>query len=132
MKSYFDSSALVEAASNLDLRLRVQSEKPLTRTHSLSEMFSALTGGGNLGIRMDANDATAAIVDLARDLEFMELNSDDVLKALQTARAKGVRGGRVHDYLHAVAAEKGQASQIVTADKNDFSGLSDLKISTPD
>jgi len=128
MKAYWDSSALVEATSDLDLRLRVKRERPHTRPHSLAEIFSALTGGSNLGIRVDANDAAATIKDLARDLEFVELDPADVLTALQTARAKGVRGGRVHDYLHAIAAEKSKAVQIVTGDQNDFDRLTEIKI----
>lgn len=131
-KTYWDSSALVEATTDLDLRLRVKAERPQTRHHSLAEIFSALTGGGNLGIRVDANEAAASLGDLARDLEFVELSADEVLKALQTARAKGVRGGRVHDYLHAIAAEKVNATEIITADENDFDGLTQIKIAQLD
>lgn len=127
MKPYWDSSALVEATSDLALRSRVKREQPYTRTHSLAEAFSALTGG-NLGIRMDANDAAATLEDLARDLDFLDLAKADVLTAFKSARSKGVRGGRVHDYLHAVAAEKEKATQLVTLDKNDFDGLTSVKI----
>jgi predicted nucleic acid-binding protein len=127
--SYWDSSALVEATSDLDLRIRVRNERPKTRPHSLAEIFSALTGGGNLGIRVDANEATASIKDLAQDLEFVELSASEMLAAFETARSKGVRGGRVHDYLHAVAAIKSNAVEIVTVDENDFDGLSQIKVS---
>lgn len=33
---------------------------------------------------------------------------------------------RILDYLHAVAAEKHQATKIITVDRNDFEGLSNL------
>ena len=127
MKACWDTSALVKATSDLKLRERVQKERPFTRAHSLAEAFSALTGG-NLGIRVDANDAAATLEDLSRDLEFIDLNALEVLTAFKTARAKGVRGGRVHDYLHAVAAEKQKATEILTADVNDFNELTEVKI----
>ncbi|MCI0743888.1 MAG: PIN domain-containing protein [Verrucomicrobia subdivision 3 bacterium] len=127
MKPYWDTSALVEATIDPVLRSRVRSEQPYTRTHSLAEAFSALTGG-NLGIRLEADDATATLENLAEDLDFVELDKTDVLTALKTARRKGVRGGRVHDYLHAVAAEKQKATQLVTLDRNDFVELTTLTI----
>lgn len=127
MKPYWDSSALVEATTDLALRLRVQRENPFTRTHSLAEAFSALTGG-NLGIRVDADDAAETLANLAGDLHFVDLDKADVLTAFKSARRKGVRGGRVHDYLHAVAAEKQEATQIVTLDRNDFTGLTSVKV----
>jgi hypothetical protein len=52
-----------------------------------------------------------------------------MLAAFETARSKGVRGGRVHDYLHAVAAIISNAVEIVTVDENDFDGLSQIKVS---
>lgn len=104
MKPYWDTSALVEATTDRALRLRVKREQPYARTHSLAEAFSALTGG-NLGIRVEADDAAATLENLAADLDFVELDKADVLTAFKSARGKGVRGGRVHDYLHAMAAE---------------------------
>jgi predicted nucleic acid-binding protein len=132
MKAYWDASALVAACADLEIRTRVQKERPVTRIHSLAEIFSALTGGGNLGIRVDASEAAATIADLARDLELVELTAADVLTALKTSRLKGVRGGRVHDYLHAIAAEKQKAAQIVTVDRNDFDGLTAVAITQLD
>ena len=127
MKAYWDTSALVEATMDQALRSRVKREQPYTRTHSLAEAFSALTGG-NLGIRLEADDAAATLQNLAEDIELVELDKADVLSAFKSARRKGVRGGRIHDYLHAVAAEKQKATQFVTLDRNDFAGLTDLEI----
>ena len=36
-----------------------------------------------------------------------------------------MRGGRIHALLHAVAAEKAKAGQLLTADRNDFESLLD-------
>ena len=51
MKAYWDSSALVEATADAALRATLRSDGGITRTHSLAETFSALTG--NIEIRMD-------------------------------------------------------------------------------
>ncbi len=125
MKAYWDSSALVEATEEEALRVRLRNEGGITRTHALAEVFSALTGGRNLGIRLDAAHAALMVENLAMDLEFYDLTPLETLRALKQARKRGVRGGRVHDYLHAVAAENAGAERLLTADKNDFNSLVD-------
>jgi predicted nucleic acid-binding protein len=62
---------------------------------------------------------------LAQDLDFVDLTSKEVLDALKQTRKRGVRGGRIHDFLHAVAAEKAKAGQLLTADEHDFESLLD-------
>ena len=98
MKAYWDSSALVEATGDIRLRARLRSERGITRTHSLAEIFSALTGG-NLNIRMDADGAAQVVDNLTADLDFIDLKPDEVTRALKEAKQRGVRG-RVHDFLH--------------------------------
>jgi predicted nucleic acid-binding protein len=105
---------------------RLQSERAATRPHTLAQVFSALTG--NPHIRITAANAAAIIENLSRSLDFTEITAPETLKALKTARQKGVRGGRVHDYLHAVTAEKSGAKKILTLDQNDFSGISILPV----
>jgi predicted nucleic acid-binding protein len=127
MKTYWDSSAIVEAWIDRGLRARLHREGGCTRIHSLAEVFSSLTGG-NLEIRLSADDAARTVAQLAVDLDFVELSVNEVLTALNHARAKGVRGGRIHDFLHAIAAEKAGADKIITLDENDFNSLTGLKI----
>jgi predicted nucleic acid-binding protein len=122
MKAYWDSGALVEAASDLRLRMRLRRKHGFTRTHALAETFSALTGG-RLGIRLDADSASEVVDGLAEDLDFVDLNAREVLSALKQARKRGVRGGRVHDYLHACAAEKAGVEELLTTDQYDFASL---------
>jgi predicted nucleic acid-binding protein len=124
MKAYWDSAALVEACFDHNIRERLRAERGITRTHALAEVFSAITGKC-LGIRFDADDAATAIDNLAADLDFVDLTEEEVRHALRTARKRGVRGGRVHDYLHAVAAEKSGAKELLTIDRNDFDRLSE-------
>jgi predicted nucleic acid-binding protein len=126
MKAYWDSSALVEAYNSPQIKTRLESERAYTRPHSLAETFASLTA--NPKTRIDANAAAGVLARLALSLDFVELTGPDVLAALKTARARGVRGGRVHDYLHAVAAEKSGAKKILTLDKNDFDGLTELDV----
>jgi predicted nucleic acid-binding protein len=126
MKTYWDSSALVEAVVNPPLLRRLQSERAITRPHTLAEVFSALTG--NPHTRITADNAAAIIENLADSLDFIEITAPEIVKALKTARQKGVRGGRVHDYLHAVAADKSGAGKILTLDQNDFADITTLSV----
>jgi predicted nucleic acid-binding protein len=90
-------------------------------------VFSILTGG-NLAFRLDADGAARTVASLAEDLDFHDLNAVEVLQALKEARKRGVRGGRIHDYLHAVAAEKSGAKKLLTLDKHDFDDLTKVEI----
>ena|SRR5690348_5205809 len=123
MKAYWDSSALVEATIDPVVRARLSKEKGITRTHALAETFSALTG--NPKMRFDADYAAQTIEQLSADLEFTDLSCPEVIAALKQAKRKGVRGGHVHDLLHAAAADKAGATELLTLDANDFSGLPD-------
>src|SRR5947209_1528912 len=125
MKAYWDSAALIEASSDIVLRARLRSERGVTRTHALAEIFSVLTGGGNLSIRLDADAAAATVDNIAADLDFVDLSADDVRRALKEARRRDVRGGRVHDFLHAIAAEKAGVKELLTLDENDFEHLTE-------
>lgn len=127
MKDYWDSSAVVEACASPVLRARLHRERGLTRTHTLAEVFSTLTGG-NLAFRLDADAAAQTVANLATDLDFHDLTATEILTSLKEARRKGVRGGRIHDYLHAMAAQKSGAKKLLTLDKNDFNDLTKVEI----
>jgi predicted nucleic acid-binding protein len=123
VKAYWDSSALVQATVDPALRARLTTEKGFTRTHTLSESFSALTR--NAQSRLDADHAVRVLEQLSMDLEFTDLTAAEVIAALKKAKRKGVRGGHVHDLIHAAAADKCGAQELLTIDINDFSGLPD-------
>lgn len=127
MKAYWDSSAVIEACSSTTLRARLHRERGFTRTHTLAEVFSTLTGG-NLAFLLDADAAAQTTDNLAADLDFLDLTPTEVLKAVKAARKKCVRGGRIHDFLHAVAAQKSGAKALLTLDKNDFNDLTTVEI----
>lgn len=122
MRRYWDASGLVEALHDESVRLKITKESAVTRSHSFSEVFSTLTGG-RLGIRYSPDDAAEMIASLAKDLEAVDLSLDESLAALLQAGRVGVRGGRVHDFLHAEAARKAAVERLVTLNKSDFVGL---------
>jgi len=126
MKTYWDSSALVAAVETTALQLRLRAERGVTRPHALAEVFSTITG--NPKNRADSDIAAEIVQQLAGSLDFVDLTADEMLVALKTARKLGVRGGRVHDLFHAVAAKKSGAKKIVTLDKNDFVGLTEIAL----
>ncbi len=122
MKAYWDSSALVEAVVDPALRAKLRNERGFTRPHTLGEVFSALTG--NPHVRFDADWSARTIEQLISDLDFVDLSAGEVMAALRRAKRKRVRGGHVHDLLHAAAADKSGAKELLTIDVNDFKGLS--------
>jgi predicted nucleic acid-binding protein len=121
MKPYWDSSALVQTTSDLELETRLHQEGGYTRSHTLTEVFSALTG--KMHIRLEARAAAKAVRAMAARLQFVNLSEEEILDALDKAQARGIRGGRVHDYVHALAAAKAKAGALLTADRNDFENL---------
>ena len=70
-------------------------------------------------------EASETVANLAADLEFVDLTAQEMIEALRDARKRGVRGGRVHDFMHAIAAEKSGAKELLTVDANDFDMLLD-------
>jgi hypothetical protein len=69
MKTYWDSSALVEALHDPAIRERIKPANNATRSHSLTEVFSTLTKGVNF--RYSPVDAANMIVDISRDITFV-------------------------------------------------------------
>lgn len=130
MNTYWDSSALIELLHRPELRATLSPKNHFTRLHTLSELFSTLTKGVNF--RYTPEDAARMIDDLALDLSFVELSKDDVLSAIKTATHLGVRGGRIHDLMHATAARKAGAATLTTLDAAGFTGLANgLHITAP-
>jgi predicted nucleic acid-binding protein len=122
MKTYWDTSALVAALHDAAIRERLDTGEHVTRSHSLSELFSVLTGG-RLGFRYSPEKAALLVGDIAGQLAFTDLTANEVLSGLGQARRHGVAGGRVHDWMHALAAEKAGAAKLLTLNETDFSGL---------
>lgn len=124
MKRYWDASALIDALQDSAIEKKAVEAGQATRTHTLAEMFSTLTGG-RLGFRIHPDDAAAMIEEITKKFYFVDLSPAEIKSALNQAESKGVRGGRVHDWLHAVAAKKSGAQELLTDNYADFAGLED-------
>ncbi len=106
----------------------------LLAVHALNETFAILTGGA-LGFRVDADLAARLIREriIARSSTIV-LDSADICDALSQARACGVRGGAVYDYMHLVPARKWRADVHYTLNLPDFLSFhrkGDLEIRRP-
>ena len=131
MKRYWDSSALVDALEDSRIEALALELEQFTRTHTLAEVFSTITGG-RLGYKYHPEDAAALIAELTASMNFVELDAKEVQAALEIAHKRGVRGGQVHDLLHATAAEKAGVEVVLTDNITDFTNLVDgLKIAPP-
>jgi predicted nucleic acid-binding protein len=128
MTVYWDTSAIIHYYSTG----RLQQVAGVTRTHTLAELFSALTGrgvqkpmkdGSVRHKRLSMKLAAKLIAYLRGRLTFVDLSPDEVLAAIQDAKNVNAQGGRIHDLLHAVAADKAKADELWTLDRNDFAGL---------
>jgi predicted nucleic acid-binding protein len=122
MKRYWDSSALVEALHHSNVEEKALEPDQTTRPHALAETFSTLTGG-RLGFKYLPDDAADLIEELTGNFQFVELTPGEIKAALRAAQAHGVRGGRVHDWIHAVAAQKSGSKVLLTDNLSDFEGL---------
>ena len=124
MKRYWDTSALVDALHDFRIEALALEPDQWTRPHSLAEAFSTLTGG-RLGFRYLPSDAAALLRELTAGFSFVELDAPETLSALQEAETRGVRGGRVHDWMHARAAQKAGVALLLSDNLSDFAGLTD-------
>lgn len=95
----------------------------VVHVHALNETFATLTGG-SLGFRVDVDLAARLIREqiIAR-VTMIVLDAEEFTTALGKARAHGVRGGAVYDYMHLVAARKGKADVLYTLNLADFQHL---------
>jgi predicted nucleic acid-binding protein len=121
VRAYWDSSALVAATEDAVLSARLGAEEGFSRRQAPAETFSMLTGKAHL--KVSARVAATILEQLASDLEFIELSTEEIIQAARDAEALGVRGGGIHDLLHARAALKSGAKLLLTLDRNDFAKL---------
>lgn len=131
MRRYWDTSALVTALHDSKIEAMALQPDQWTRPHTLSEAFSTLTGG-RLGFKYAPDDAAALLKEITGKMNFIELDKKQTLAAIAQAQKFGVRGGRIHDWLHARAATKAGVAILITENVSDFVGLEEgFKLASP-
>ena len=128
ISAFLDSSVLVAALAPDELKhgdclALLLSGGNCIYSHALLETFSTLTGG-KLGVRVTPELAARMLSQtILPRVSVIELSTVEIIEALEVAQACGVRGGAVYDYMHLVAARKGEASVIFTLNIDDFQHL---------
>lgn len=134
MKTYWDTSAAINAAISPEVFRRLDRGKHVARLHLLAEFFATMTGRG-VEITDDAgdtdrmvftqNECAAWLREFAAKLEFEELTKEEALNGLDKAQRLGVQGARVYDYWHALVSEKAKSTELITRNTRDFQGLAE-------
>jgi len=132
MKTYWDTSAAINAAFSSKVLDRLDSGEHVARLHLLAEFFATMTGrgillpdaNGNLNRMLFTQDECAAwLRKFADRLKFEELTKDEALSGLDKAQRLGVQGARVYDYWHALVSEKTKSDELVTRNTGHFEDL---------
>jgi len=128
MTVYWDTSGIIRYLTSN----RLPEIKGVTRTHTLAELFSTLSGRGIDTIKADGTIrhkrltmrlAAKVISEIFPRLKFVDLSPGEALAIILEAKAVGAQGARIHDLMHAAAADKANADELWTADENDFAEL---------
>jgi predicted nucleic acid-binding protein len=133
LKSYWDTSAVINAAISADVFARLSTGEHVTRLHTFAEFFATLTGRGTpipvegqtARFKLSGNECATWLRQFAAKVTIVELDQAEVLDALTKAQRRNVQGGRVYDYLHATACRKAKADELLTRNTDDFQGLVD-------
>jgi predicted nucleic acid-binding protein len=132
---YWDTSALLNAVVSPSVLARLKTGDNWTRLHTLSEAFALMTGrgvpSGTAQLTFRPDDCSAWLEKVLQNVTVTELSRSEVMSALKSAQRLGVKGRRVHDLMHAVAADKVKAEVLLTRDKQDFAGLGKAKVEWP-
>jgi predicted nucleic acid-binding protein len=131
VKTYWDTSGLINAAINGSVLARLNAGEHTTRPHTLAEFCGILTGRGirweragqAYELKLTGAQVAAWLQTNTVNFKFLDLPAAEVLAALAAAQKNNVAGPRVHDYLHAVAAQQAGATELLTRNATDFAGL---------
>ena len=132
MKTYWDTSAAINAALSPEVFRRLDKGEHVARLHLLAEFFATMTGRG-VEITDEAgntdrmvftqNECAAWLREFADRLEFVELTKEESLNSLDKAQRLGVQGARVYDYWHALVSNKAKSNELITRNTRHFQGL---------
>ena len=129
MKTYWDTSAAINAAFSPEVFSRLETGEHVARLHLLAEFFATMTGRGIEIADDEGNvdrmvftqkECAAWLKNFAQRIKFEELTRDEALTALEKAQSAGVQGARIYDYWHALVAEKSKADELITRNTRHF------------
>lgn len=134
MRTYWDTSAAINAAISPAVFSRLDAGEHVARLHLLAEFFATMTGrgveitdeDGNVDrMVFTQNECAAWLREFARRLKFEELTKDEALSGLDKAQRLSIQGARVYDYWHALVSEKAKANELLTRNTRHFQGLTE-------
>jgi hypothetical protein len=134
MRTYWDTSAAINAALSPEVSRRLETGEHVARLHLLAEFFATMTGrgveitdeAGNINrMVFTQNECAAWLRNFASRLEFEELTKDEALNGLDRAQRLGVQGARVYDYWHALVSNKAKSHELITRNTRHFQGLAE-------
>ena len=132
MRTYWDTSAAINAAISPEVFRRLESGEHVARLHLLGEFFATMTGrgveitdaAGHTDRMVFTQETCAAWLRIfAAKVKFVELTQEEALKALDRAQSRGVQGARIYDYWHALVSEKAKADELITRNTRHFQDL---------
>jgi len=133
MTAYLDTSALIRA-----WRLKVAPKGYVTRSHSLAEFYSTLTGGltariagVETRIKFTPRDAAQGARETFSGMDFKDLTPVQTLAQLDIAAKKNIQSANIHDLMHAAVATQSGCSEIVTTNEKHFKLVTKLKLTDP-
>jgi site-specific recombinase XerD len=132
MRTYWDTSAAINAAISPEVFRRLTTGEHVARLHLLAEFFATMTGrgveitddeGNTERMVFSQSECAAWLRNFAVKIKFEELTKEEALKALDNAQGLGVQGARVYDYWHALVAEKAKSDELITRNTRHFQDL---------
>lgn len=140
MRSYWDTLAALNALISPKVWARLDTGEHFARLHLFSEFFATVTGRGipakdsvgeTVRLVITPQDAAMWLKGFRAKVKLIELDDVEILQALARAHTHSAQGGRVYDYVHALAAEKAQADVLLTRNTQDFAGLTQAVLEWP-
>ena len=141
MKTYWDTSAAINAAVAPEVAARLDCGEHVTRLHLLEEFFSTMTGRGVATlnaegepsrVRFRPEECVIWLRDFCKHVAFVELNPEELLAGMEQAQSRHVQGARIYDFSHALCAVKAQAEELATRNTEHFQDLAEkIKVVWP-
>jgi hypothetical protein len=132
VKTYWDTSAAINALFSPEVFAQLNDGQHVTRLHLLAEFFSTMTGRGVSIVEeggqvqrmvLNQSDCAAWLRSFAEKVQFEELTPEEALASLDKAEELGVQGSRIYDYWHALVSDKTKADKLLTRNTAHFADL---------